>query len=110
MWEGVNIAPSTQLGLPQPPRSERAEAGVLGSEPTYQLHCLFWPPSWSTEKKAGEAGLGSSCRAGITVQVLGSGARVSGYLVGGGPGEWLLPASRLGGYRRGKLDSAPKKP
>lgn len=87
VWKGVDIAPSTQLGLPQPPRSERAEAGVLGSEPTYQLHCLFWPPSWSTEKKAGAAGLGSSCRAGITVQVLSSGAGVSGYLVGGGPGE-----------------------
>lgn len=75
VWKGVDIAPSTQRGLPQPPRRERAEAGVLGSEPTYQLHCLFWPPSWSTEK-AGEAGLGSSFRAGITVQVLGSGARV----------------------------------
>lgn len=51
--------PSLRHGLCQPPRSERAEASVLGSGPTSRLHCLLWPPSWSTEK-AGEAGLGSS--------------------------------------------------
>ena len=96
MGNGVDIVPSPQLGGHQPPRSERTEASVLGSEPTYLLHCLFWPPSWSTEK-AGEDGLGSSHRAGITGQVLHSGVGGSGYLLGGGPGDWLLPHSRLGG-------------
>lgn len=52
MGNGVDIVPSPQLGRHQPPRSERAEASVLGSEPTYLLHCLSRPPSWSTEKKA----------------------------------------------------------
>lgn len=50
---------------PAAPRREKAEASVLGLEPTYLLHCLFWPPSWSTGKKAGEAGFAAATEHGL---------------------------------------------
>lgn len=81
-----------------PPRSEGAEAGVLGSGPTYRLHCLLWPACWSTGKKAGRAGLGSSLRIVIAIQVLHSlGLPLPGRGGVGSPGHWLLLASSLEG-------------
>lgn len=56
----MNVVSSPQLGLPWPPGSETAKPSVLSSEPNDLFHCLFWPPSWSTGKRAGEAGFWSA--------------------------------------------------
>lgn len=105
--KGAGVVPSLQPGLRQPPRSERAEASVLGSRPTYLLHCLFWPPSWSTEKKPRRGWVWSSYRAGVTVQVLHSEVRVSRSLVGDGPGDWPLPRPKQECREWGNPDPCP---
>lgn len=103
--EGCGYCAFNSAGTPSAPRRERARGWCLQSRPTYQLHCLFWPPSWSTEK-AGEAGLGEQLEQGLLSGTWFRGTSVR-YLVGGGPAGWLLPTSRLGGYKKGgKLDSA----
>lgn len=78
------------LGSLGPPGSETAKPSVLGSEPNDLFHCLFWPPSWSTGKRAGEAGFWSCFRVVIAVHVLYSGVLVGRW-------SWLLPHSRVGG-------------